>query len=68
MLIHTGEWPDWHGGPMPNSNGCIHIHPEDCKSLSDILQSHGVQVNPNTNGSLPYPYAPQGLLSLSLRP
>jgi len=65
ILMHTGEWPNWNSSmPMPNSHGCIHGHPEDIKKVWQILVSLGVKVRPNTDGKLPYPYAPQGILSI----
>jgi peptidoglycan hydrolase-like protein with peptidoglycan-binding domain len=67
ILIHTGEWPGWNPSqPMPNSHGCIHCHPDDIKTIWLILVSLGVQVRNNTNGALPYPYAPQGVVSVEL--
>jgi len=65
ILMHTGEWPDWNPSmEMPNSHGCIHTHPTDCNQIWQILVGLGVQIRNNTFGKLPYPYAPQGLLSL----
>jgi len=65
ILMHTGEWKNWDPSkPMPNSHGCIHGHPEDIKKVWKILVSIGVRVRPNTDGKLPYPYVPQGILSL----
>lgn len=65
ILLHTGEWENWNTSePMPNSNGCIHAHPEDLKTIDEILIKLGVKVRKNTNGRLPYPYQPQGLLSV----
>ena len=67
LLMHTGEWAGWTPQkPMPNSEGCIHIHPDACEEVAAILQGHGVEARPNSNGALPYPYKPQGVLSLSL--
>jgi hypothetical protein len=67
ILMHTGEWDGWDPSkPMPNSHGCIHGHPEDIKSVWQILVKLGVVVNKNTDGKLPYPYVPQGLLSVEL--
>lgn len=62
ILLHTGEWPSVN--PMPNSAGCIHSHPECIEAIWHILVSLGVKVHPNTGGTLPYPYEPQGLLSV----
>jgi hypothetical protein len=66
ILLHTGEWENWNSSlPMPNSHGCIHAHPEDIKKISDILINElGVEARENTFGKLPYPYTPQGLLSV----
>jgi len=65
ILMHTGEWPHWNSSmPMPNSHGCIHGHPEDINKVWKILVSIGVQIRPNTDGKLPYPYPPQGILSV----
>lgn len=68
ILLHTGQWPGWTTAmPMPNSAGCIHAYPEDIEAVWSILTSQlGVEVRNNTNGQLPYPYAPQGLLSVEL--
>jgi len=65
ILLHTGEWPDWHPAmPMPDSHGCIHAHPTDVQFIWTILVSIGVEVHNNTSGKLPYPYVPQGVLSV----
>jgi len=65
ILLHTGEWSNWNDTmPMPNSHGCIHSHPSDIKHIWELLLSIGVQVRNNTFGKLPYPYPPQGLLSV----
>ena len=65
--MHTGEWPGWQPpAPMPNSNGCVHAWPASIEAVWHTLVGLGVQVRPNTNGALPYPYAPQGLLSVEL--
>eukprot|EP00052_Salpingoeca_macrocollata_P000518 m.20667 g.20667 ORF g.20667 m.20667 type:complete len:293 (+) comp10599_c0_seq1:58-936(+) len=67
LLLHTGEWPNWQPGmPMPNSNGCMHAYPDSIKTVWQLLLSLGVQARPNTDGKLPYPYKPQGLLSIEL--
>jgi len=68
ILLHTGEWTNWNPSmPMPNSNGCIHAHPDDIKTIWELLVSvAGVQVHQNTFGKLPYPYPTQGLLSVEL--
>lgn len=41
---------------MPNSSGCIHTWPQECKHIADTLQALGIEARPNTNGKLPYPY------------
>lgn len=65
ILVHTGAWPGWTPGtPMPNSEGCIHAGPEDVEAVWRALEGLGVEVRPNTGGALPYPYTPQGLLSV----
>jgi len=67
ILMHTGQWAGWDPTkPMPNSHGCIHCHPTDIEAIWHILVGLGVKVNPNTFGKLPYPYKPQGLLSVEL--
>ena len=64
-LIKAGEWPNWNPPmPMPNSHGCMHSWPADIDSIWQILVSLGVQVRKNTYGKLPYPYKPQGILSV----
>lgn len=54
------------------SNGCIHAHPDDLKTIDAILKELGVKVRPNPFLKQPYPYQPQGLLSVeeivSVRP
>jgi len=65
ILMHTGEWSNWNPSmPMPNSHGCVHGHPQDIKQVWKMLVSIGVEVRNNTNGKLPYPYKPQGILSI----
>ena len=65
ILLHTGEWANWNPSmEMPNSHGCIHAHPEAIKSVWQILVALGVRVRPNPYGKLPYPYQPQGVLSV----
>lgn len=69
ILAHTGNWAK-HGwkttDPMPNSSGCIHNHPEDQEIITEILKAKGVIANENPFGTLPYPYQPQGLLSIEV--
>lgn len=65
ILVHTGQWNDWDSTkPMPNSNGCVHAHPEDQKKITDILLSIGVEANKNPFGKLPYPFKTQGIVSV----
>lgn len=68
ILLHTGAWSNyssWQAGkPMPSSAGCVHAYPESVEHLWRILVGLGVQVRPNTNGRLPYPYRPQGLAAV----
>lgn len=71
ILVHTGEWSQYSNWQppmnMPNSEGCIHSWPTFINSVWNILVNDcGVTVNQNTGGSLPYPYKPQGLLSVEL--
>lgn len=71
ILLHTGAWSNYSTWqppkPMPNSLGCIHAWPESIYTIWQILVNEcGVIVNPNTDGQLPYPYTPQGLLSVEL--
>jgi len=67
ILMHTGEWPGWKPPmPMPDSHGCVHAYPEDIRIVWKQLVAIGVEVHENTNGAMPYPYIPQGLLSVEL--
>jgi hypothetical protein len=69
ILMHTGNWAK-HGWtedkPMPNSSGCMHNHPTDQEIIVNILKAKGVTPNVNPFGKLPYPYEPQGLLSVEV--
>jgi hypothetical protein len=49
---------------MINSEGCIHAHPPDILTVWELLSGLGVQMRLNTDGALPYPYIPQGILSV----
>ena len=51
---------------MPDSEGCVHGHPKDVQKLASILKSPkiGAVAHINKGGVLPYPYQPQGLLSI----
>ena len=65
ILIHTGMWPNWvPGSQMPNSAGCVHTYPSYVKKIWETAISLGVAVRNNTNGKLPYPYKPQGVVSV----
>ncbi|RMX44929.1 hypothetical protein pdam_00020672 [Pocillopora damicornis] len=66
ILMHTGEWDHWNPSePMPNSHGCIHVHPTDLKNIDDILvHKLGVVIHKNPFEENPYPYVPQGILSV----
>ena len=64
-FVATGEWPGWkEGDSMPNSEGCIHGWPTNIKKVAEILASLGVVAHKNTGGKTPYPFKPQGLLSV----
>ncbi|RMX44926.1 hypothetical protein pdam_00020671 [Pocillopora damicornis] len=41
------------------NDGCIHVHPDDLKTIDQILKKLGVIERQNTFGKLPYPYKPQ---------
>lgn len=47
-----------------NSEGCIHVHPKDLKKINEILDEMGVVTHKNPFGKQPYPYTPQGILSI----
>eukprot|EP01084_Bolivina_argentea_P050184 92272_1 len=66
ILLHTGEWPGWSDGDqMPNSDGCIHVYPDDLDKINNILINQlGVVVRNNTFSSKNYPYSPQGIISV----
>jgi len=68
MLIHTGEWPNWDDSlQMPNSAGCIHIHPDDLGIVDQIVtESMGVVIHPNPFTGQNYPYVTQGIISIEL--
>jgi hypothetical protein len=73
LLIHTGNWSTasqpWDPSMnMPNSNGCIHAHPEDVKKIYQILTNKlGVKVNANTFSGKNYPYKCQGIAIIELQ-
>ncbi|XP_068731715.1 uncharacterized protein [Montipora capricornis] len=65
ILLHTGEWDNWNASkPMPNSLGCIHVHPSALKKINELLDKMGVVIHKNPFGKKPYPYTPQGILSV----
>ncbi len=69
VLLHTGAWEAAAGWrppmPMPNSEGCVHAYPESVREIWRLLvERAGVEVRNNTDGSLPYPYVPQGLAAV----
>ncbi|GAM27765.1 hypothetical protein SAMD00019534_109410, partial [Acytostelium subglobosum LB1] len=68
ILLHTGEWAGWTPSqPMPPSHGCIHSYPTYIDDIWQILTNDlGVYIRNNTFGQLPYPYHPQGILSVEL--
>ena len=69
LLLHTGEWANhssWRlGQPMPNSAGCVHSTLPAIHQIWQLLVGTcGVAVRQNTNGALPYPYKPQGVIAV----
>lgn len=65
ILLHTGEWAGWHAPmPMPNSHGCIHSWPNCIEDIWQTLIGLGVVAHENEGGVLPYPYVPQGIISV----
>jgi len=64
ILLHTGEW-NVQNGQMPDSHGCIHAMPQDIKLIAEILTNQlGIVAHENLFGKYPYPFQPQGLLSV----
>lgn len=69
LLIHTGNWTEGSGSspgwnpklPMPNSLGCVHIHPSETLRMYEELVKRGIKVNPNPFSSKNYPYQAQGI-------
>jgi len=48
-----------------HSDGCIHVHPTALLEIDSILVKElGVVIHTNPFGENPYPYKPQGLLSV----
>lgn len=71
ILMHTGEWSthcSWDKlKPMPNSLGCIHVWPEEMGLMEDIMKKMlKIQPTTNSNGRIPFPYKPRGLLAIEL--
>jgi len=66
ILMHTGIWDDWDPNKvMPNSLGCMHVHPEDQKKVVDLLiRETGAIVHENPFSKRPYPYETQGYISI----
>lgn len=78
ILVHTGCWcetekrvdsdEDWcpckQPAVIPNSHGCVHAWPEDINGIYHQLVEMGVEVRPNSFGKQPYPYQPQGIMSI----
>lgn len=66
VLMHTGEWPNWNDDDqMPNSSGCIHIHPDDLAIINQIVMSQlGVIANKNPFSGKNYPFKPQCIISI----
>ena len=66
ILLHTGIWVGWNKTqPMPNSHGCLKTHPDDMKTIVNLLISKtGAIANKNPFGKLPYPYSPQGIIAI----
>lgn len=74
MLIHTGNWTTAEHGTfdpltmtMPNSAGCLHLHPKDIERIYRELQRIGVSVNENPFSGKDYPYTPQGVAVIYLQ-
>lgn len=66
ILFHTGNWTtsehQWTPlGDMPNSSGCIHVHPIDIEIIYQKLLEIGVEVRDNPFSGKNYPYKPQGI-------
>lgn len=65
ILLHTGEWPGWDDSmDMPNSEGCLHAHPDDVDAIWQALVNLGVEIHDNPYSSTDYPYTQQGLISV----
>jgi hypothetical protein len=76
LLLHTGNWTASESGvptgwtplkPMPNSLGCVHVHPSEQKRIVEILISDlGVVVNANPFSAINYPFENQGVAVVEL--
>ena len=73
VLMHTGNWTTAEHGifdprtmTMPNSDGCLHLHPEDIERIYRELMSIGVTVNDNPFSGKDYPFKPQGVAVIYL--
>eukprot|EP01086_Lenisia_limosa_P016103 TRINITY_DN5665_c0_g1_i1.p1 TRINITY_DN5665_c0_g1~~TRINITY_DN5665_c0_g1_i1.p1 ORF type:complete len:277 (-),score=36.25 TRINITY_DN5665_c0_g1_i1:5-760(-) len=64
ILLHTGSWDKSGSDTMEDSHGCIHAHQDDIRTIWKKLVALGVEVRENPFGTRPYPFAPQGLLSV----
>ena len=73
ILIHTGNWTSESHGEwtpdqeMPNSSGCLHIHPSDQETIYKILTTKlSIVTNNNTFSGKNYPYSCQGIAVVEL--
>lgn len=73
ILMHTGNWTTADHGTfdprtmtMPNSDGCLHLHPKDIERIYRELLRIGVTVNDNPFSGKEYPYKPQGVAVITL--
>lgn len=68
ILVHTGLWNQTCGWSpperMPDSDGCVHVWPDNIYKIWQLLTRLGVLVRKNTYGALPYEYPCQGLLAV----
>jgi len=63
ILQHSGAF--LYDAPLPNSHGCVHGYLPDIQAVWQILVTEvGAKVRQNPYGEIPYPYTPQGLLSI----
>ncbi|KAJ6253529.1 l [Anaeramoeba flamelloides] len=68
LLVHCGQSAEWQKGVIPPSHGCIHSWCSNIQKIWKMLTLDlGVKVNKNYFGTIvPYPFKPQGVLSLEL--